>query len=104
MALPTLTHDLGASVDGLQWVMDSYTLMFGALLLSCVLGPLTGTASRLFNTYRHVGGALAVAVFGALLAQAPDFMAGIRISLFLAAGVALITATMYMRLQPSDTP
>lgn len=34
VALPTLAHDLGASVDGLQWVVDGYTLMFGALLLS----------------------------------------------------------------------
>jgi EmrB/QacA subfamily drug resistance transporter len=34
VALPTLGRDLGAGVDGLQWVVDGYTLMFGALLLS----------------------------------------------------------------------
>jgi len=34
VALPTLAHDLSAGVDGLQWVVDGYTLMFGALLLS----------------------------------------------------------------------
>ncbi|WP_323802035.1 MFS transporter [Pseudomonas aeruginosa] len=41
-----------------------------AVLLSSVPGALAGTASGVFNTSRQVGGALAVAVFGALLAQA----------------------------------
>ncbi|KAG1479001.1 hypothetical protein G6F54_013939 [Rhizopus delemar] len=40
VALPTLAHDLGASVDGLQWVVDGYTLMFGALLLYAALTTL----------------------------------------------------------------
>ncbi|MFT3721841.1 MFS transporter [Pseudorhodoferax sp.] len=72
-----------------------------AVLLASVPGALAGTASGVFNTSRQVGGALAVAVFGALLAQAPSFMAGMRISLLLAAGLALVTAAMGMRLQPS---
>ncbi|AVG43981.1 MFS transporter (plasmid) [Achromobacter insolitus] len=75
-----------------------------AVLLSSVPGALAGTASGVFNTCRQVGGALAVAVFGALLAQAPSFMAGMRISLLLAAGIALVTAAMGMRLQPSGSP
>jgi hypothetical protein len=33
VALPTLAHEFGAGVDGLQWMVDGYTLMFGALLL-----------------------------------------------------------------------
>jgi MFS transporter, DHA2 family, methylenomycin A resistance protein len=46
-----------------------------------------------FNTSRQVGDARSVAVFGALLAG-DDFMAGLRLSLFLAAGAALVaTAT-----------
>ncbi|CCH07544.1 hypothetical protein ACOTI8_09960 [Achromobacter xylosoxidans] len=75
-----------------------------AVLLSSVPGPLAGTASDVFNASRQVGGALAVDLFGALLAQAPSFMAGMRISLLLAAGVALVTAAMGMRLQPSGSP
>lgn len=75
-----------------------------AVLLSSVPGALAGTASGVFNTSRQVGGALAVAVFGALLAQAPSFMAGLRISLLVAAGIALITAIMGMGLQPANTP
>ena len=45
-----------------------------------------------FNTSRQIGGALAVAVFGALLAQQGNFMGGLRTSLLIAAGVALATA------------
>jgi alpha-D-ribose 1-methylphosphonate 5-triphosphate synthase subunit PhnI len=46
--------------------------------------------------------ALAVAVFGALLAQAPSFMAGMRISLRLAARIALIMALMGRGLQAAE--
>ena len=73
-----------------------------AVLLSSVSGALAGTASGVFNTCRQVGGALAVAVFGALLAQAPSFMVGMRISLLLAAGIALITAVTGMGLQAAE--
>src|SRR5262249_42895665 len=34
VALPPIRHDLGGGVTGLQWVLDGYTLMFAALLLS----------------------------------------------------------------------
>jgi len=34
VALPALREDLGATVSGLQWVVDGYLLMFAALLLS----------------------------------------------------------------------
>ena len=34
VALPSFGHDLGGSITGLQWVIDGYTLMFAALLLS----------------------------------------------------------------------
>jgi EmrB/QacA subfamily drug resistance transporter len=39
VALPSIRTDLGGGVSGLQWVVDSYTLMFAALLLSA--GSLT---------------------------------------------------------------
>ena len=51
-----------------------------------------GTASGVFNTSRQVGGALAVAVFGALLANQATFLHGLRTSLLLAAAVALTAA------------
>ena len=63
-----------------------------AILLNSVPDRQAGTASGVFNTSRQIGGALAVAVFGALLAQQGNFMGGLRTSLLIAAGVALATA------------
>ena len=51
-----------------------------------------GTASGVLNTSRQLGGALAVAVFGALLAAPPGMAAGTRISLLLAAVIAAAAA------------
>ena len=34
VALPAIGHDLGGGIAGLQWVVDGYTLLFAALLLS----------------------------------------------------------------------
>jgi MFS family permease len=34
IALPSIRHELGGGIAGLQWVVDGYTLMFAALLLS----------------------------------------------------------------------
>jgi MFS transporter, DHA2 family, methylenomycin A resistance protein len=69
-----------------------------AVLLDSVPQHQAGTASGVFNTSRQVGGALAVAVFGALLAQPGGFMHGLRTSLLLAAGVALAAAAAGQRL------
>ena len=33
VALPTLVHDLDASTSDLQWIVDSYALVFAGLLL-----------------------------------------------------------------------
>jgi MFS transporter, DHA2 family, methylenomycin A resistance protein len=71
-----------------------------AVLLNSVPGHRAGTASGVFNTSRQVGGALAVAVFGALLAHPGTFVAGLRTSLLLAAGVALAAAAASRLLQP----
>ena len=60
-----------------------------SVLLNSVPETLAGTASGVFNTSRQLGGALAVAVFGALVAQPAGFVHGLRVSLGLAAVVAL---------------
>jgi len=62
------------------------------VLLNSVPAHLSGTASGVFNTGRQVGGALAVAVFGALLAGQGTFQHGMRVSLLVAAAVALAAA------------
>jgi len=69
-------------------------------LLDAVVPEQVGTASGALNTSRQVGGALAVAVFGALLAQPDTFTAGMRVSLLIAACLAVATAAVtVLRLQ-----
>jgi sugar phosphate permease len=72
-----------------------------ALLLNSVHGHLAGTASGVFNTSRQVGGALAVAVFGGLLADPATFMSGVRSSLLIAAAVVLVAGVAALRLKPT---
>lgn len=63
-----------------------------AVLLNSVPDHRAGMASGVYNTSRQLGGALAVAVFGALLANPATFLPGMRISLLIAAAVALAAA------------
>ncbi len=70
-----------------------------AVLLNHALPQRTGVASAMFNTSRQVGGALGIAVFGALLAH-HDFMAGLRSSLLIAAGLLLAAMLATLRLPP----
>jgi EmrB/QacA subfamily drug resistance transporter len=43
VALPTIQHQLGAGIAGLQWIVDAYTLTFAALMLTGgALGDLYG--------------------------------------------------------------
>lgn len=64
-----------------------------AVLLNSVPRQQAGTASGVFNASRQVGGALAIAVFGALLAHPEGFISGLRTSLVIAAVVALAAAS-----------
>jgi len=73
-----------------------------ALLLQAVPARQAGVASGVFNTSRQVGGALAVAVFGALLANRATFVHGLQVSLLIAAAVALATAAVSTLLRPAD--
>jgi MFS transporter, DHA2 family, methylenomycin A resistance protein len=73
------------------------------VLLNSVPGHRAGTASGVFNTSRQVGGALAVAVFGALLANQATFLHGLRTSLLLAAAVALAAAASSLLVKPPRT-
>lgn len=55
VTLPTIRHDLGGGVAGLQWVVDGYTLTFAALLLTA------GSLSDRLGAKRAFGGEQAVA-------------------------------------------
>jgi MFS transporter, DHA2 family, methylenomycin A resistance protein len=58
-----------------------------------------GVASGVFNTSRQAGGALAVAVFGALLASRATFLPGLRDSLLIAAAISLAAAAVSLLLR-----
>jgi MFS transporter, DHA2 family, methylenomycin A resistance protein len=65
-----------------------------ALLLHAVPARQAGVASGVFNSSRQLGGALAIAVFGALLDNRATFLHGLRVSLLIAAAVALAAAAV----------
>jgi DHA2 family methylenomycin A resistance protein-like MFS transporter len=62
-----------------------------------------GTASAVFNTFRQVGGAVAIAVFGALVAADGGFVTGARTSFAVAAVLLLGTALLSLRIPPRAT-
>jgi DHA2 family methylenomycin A resistance protein-like MFS transporter len=73
-----------------------------ALLLHAVPARRAGVASGVFNTSRQVGGALAIAVFGTLVASRATFLPGLRDSLLIAAGVVLAAAAASVLIRPRD--
>ena len=62
-----------------------------ALLLDAAPAGLAGTASGALNASRQLGGAIAVAVFGALVAAQGAFTRGLRVSLLVAELTVLVT-------------
>lgn len=68
-----------------------------AALLNAVDPSLSGTASGVLNTSRQLGGALAVAVFGSLLASAGSFETGALLSMLVATALALAAALVTAR-------
>jgi MFS transporter, DHA2 family, methylenomycin A resistance protein len=68
------------------------------VVLEGVPAQRAGTASAVFNTFRQVGGAVAIAVFGALVAGSGGFLAGARTSFAVAAVLLCATALLSLRL------
>jgi DHA2 family methylenomycin A resistance protein-like MFS transporter len=73
-----------------------------AVVLDGVSVERAGTASAVFNTFRQVGGAVAIAVFGALIARPDAFIAGYQTSMGIAAALLLLAALNSVRIQ--DAP
>ena len=61
VALPSIQHDLHASVSGLQWIIDAYTLVLASLLL------LSGSTADRFGRRRTFQVGLALFTLGSLL-------------------------------------
>lgn len=81
IALPMIPLGIGGAL-----AMPALT----SLMLDSVPAERAGTAAALLNTSRQMGGALSIAVFGALLAR--DFAPGMRESLLLAAALLAVNA------------
>jgi DHA2 family methylenomycin A resistance protein-like MFS transporter len=63
-----------------------------SVVLASVPARRVGTASAVFNTFRQIGGAVAIAVFGAFIADRAHFVAGLQTSFAVAAALLLATA------------
>ncbi len=75
VAIPSLQRDLGASASSLQWMVNSYILVFGGLLLTMgAVGDRFGRARML----RYGLAVFALSSLGAALAQSPAQLIGAR--------------------------
>jgi len=74
-----------------------------SVVLDGVPARQAGTASAVFNTFRQIGGAVAIAVFGALVSEPETFTAGMRLSLAVAATLLFTTALLSLGIRPRTT-
>jgi DHA2 family methylenomycin A resistance protein-like MFS transporter len=106
-----LTAMLITAPLGLPWLIAICVIPIGAggslampsvtsVVLEGVPASQTGTASAVFNTFRQVGGAVAIAVFGALIANPDTIDRGLRLSLGIAAVLILLAALNSLRIRP----
>lgn len=105
LALMALTLPLGS-----PWLIAALIIPIGAggsismppitgLVLASAPAEQAGTASAVFNTFRQVGGALAIAVFGALIADQAHFVVGAQTSFAIAAGLVLAAVLAATRIR-----
>jgi len=73
-----------------------------SVVLASAPAERASTASAVFNTFRQVGGAVAIAVLGGLLAGASSFVPGLQVSFVVAAGVVVVAAgaALFIRQRP----
>ena len=75
------------------------TPCFANLVLKSVDAERGGIASAVFNTMRQVGGAIGIAVFGALTSLMPVLLDGMATSCTIAVALMALTLTMALRLK-----
>jgi DHA2 family methylenomycin A resistance protein-like MFS transporter len=74
------------------------------VVLDSVPAERAGTASAVFNTFRQVGGAVGIAVFGSFLAGSATFVTGMQISFVVAAALVLVSALVSLRISSHLRP
>jgi DHA2 family methylenomycin A resistance protein-like MFS transporter len=94
VALPAVGRGLGGSTAGLQWIVDAYTLMLAALLLSA-----GAFSDRLGASRLYVGGAAAFTLASAACGLAPSlgFLIGARLVQGCAAALMLPSSLALVR-------
>ena len=93
VALPAMGHDLGAGVEGLQWVVDAYAVAFAAFMLSAgALGDRFG-ARRAFQWGMGLFGLASIACAaapGILALDAARVLQGLGAAVMLPNSLALL--------------
>lgn len=85
VALPSIRHDLGASISGLQWVIDAYTMVVASLLM------LAGSMADRFGRRRVFQLGMALFMLGSLLCSvAPTIHALIAFRIMQALGATML--------------
>src|SRR5438132_12088634 len=96
VALPTIQHQLGAGVSGLQWIIDAYTLTFASFMLT------GGALGDLYGRKRFFAAGLGVFTLGSLMCglsastgQLIGFRAlqGLGAAMLLPGSLSIITST-----------
>jgi DHA2 family methylenomycin A resistance protein-like MFS transporter len=100
VALPSIRGHLGGGITGLQWVVDGYTLMFAALLLSA------GSLSDRFGARSAFGVGVAVFVLASLACGLAPSMGALVAARFLqgAAAAMLMPSSMALIGQAYPNP
>lgn len=85
VALPSIHRDLGASISGLQWVIDAYTMVVASLLM------LAGSMADRFGRRRVFQTGMAVFMLGSLLCSlTPDIHGLIAFRVLQALGATML--------------
>jgi DHA2 family methylenomycin A resistance protein-like MFS transporter len=92
VALPSIRADLGGGVAGLQWVVDGYTLMFAALLLTA------GAVTDRIGARRAFGVGLAAFTVASLACGLAPTLAALVASRFVQGMAAAVTMPASMAL------
>src|SRR4051795_9258250 len=92
VALPSMRSGLGGGMTGLQWIVDGYTLMFAALLLS------SGALSDRVGARRAFGAGLAVFVVASAICGLAPGLGALVVARFVQGGAAAVMMPSSMAL------
>lgn len=85
VALPSIRHDLAASISGLQWVIDAYTMVVASLLM------LAGSMADRFGRRRVFQMGMALFMLGSLLCSvAPNIHSLVAFRIVQALGATML--------------